>query len=213
MDVNPANMGAAEAGMGGLFGSALILAGGRGSRIGYDKKNLLINGKSVIGGLIEGLRGLFDEIIVSSNNGFDSKDVIVLPDVIGAGPLAGIYSGLTRCSSEYLYVIACDMPFVSSEYISFIKDKTAQSLCDACVAQKDDGFLEPFNSFWKKTCIEPVRAALEGGSYKILPLLKQLKLCVIPPGEVNQFSTTGRADLFFNINYSADLQAVKMQIG
>jgi molybdopterin-guanine dinucleotide biosynthesis protein A len=197
-----------------LFGSALILAGGKGSRIGYDKKNLLINGKSVIRKLIAGLRNIFDEIIISSNNGFDCngfdcKDIIVLPDDIGAGPLAGIYQGLKHCRSEYLYVIACDMPYLSVIYIEFIKRMTAYFLRDACVAQKDDGFLEPFNAFWGKSCAEPVRAALEKEAYKILPLLDQLDLCVIPPRMVKRFCAVG--DLFFNINYSADLQQANFQ--
>ncbi|MDR2096973.1 MAG: molybdenum cofactor guanylyltransferase [Spirochaetaceae bacterium] len=190
-----------------LFGSALILAGGSGSRIGYDKKNLLLNGKSVIGSLIAGLHDVFDEIIVSSNNEFKCKDVIVLPDLIGAGPLAGIYQGLTRCNSEYLYVIACDMPFISPDYIAFMKNALMPGgLCDACVAQKEDGFLEPFNAFWKKSCTGPVRAALESGVYKIGPLLKRLRLCVIPPDAVKRFCAIRQADLFFNINFGADLR-------
>jgi molybdopterin-guanine dinucleotide biosynthesis protein A len=187
-----------------LFGSALILAGGRGSRIGYDKKKLLINGKSVIGGLVARLRYIFDEIIVSSNNEFDCRDLTVLPDGIGAGPLAGIYQGLKSCRSEYLYVIACDMPYISADYITFIKTKTAHSLCGVCAAQRDDGFLEPFNAFWGKSCAEPIRAALESGAYKILPLLKRLDVCVIPPDDVKSFCA--ETDLFFNINYGADLQ-------
>jgi molybdopterin-guanine dinucleotide biosynthesis protein A len=187
-----------------LFGSALILAGGKGSRIGYDKKKLLINGKSVIGSLVTRLRDIFDEIIVSSNNEFDCKGITVLSDDIGAGPLAGIYRGLKSCRSKYLYVIACDMPYISADYITFIKNRTAHSLCDVCAAQRDDGFLEPFNAFWNKSCAESVRTALENGAYKILPLLKRLNVCVILPGEVKNFCA--KADLFFNINYSADLQ-------
>jgi molybdopterin-guanine dinucleotide biosynthesis protein A len=188
----------------------LILAGGRGSRIGYDKKKLLLNGKTVIDSLIERLHGIFDEIIVSSNTEFEHEYAMTLPDDIGAGPLAGIYRGLTRCKSGYLYVIACDMPFVSPAYIAFMKGRleTAAS-CDACVARSggDGGFLEPFNSFWGKSCIGPVRAALENGSYKILPLLKKLRLLIIDSAEARRFFDGAGGDLFFNINYASDLRA------
>ncbi|MDR2795214.1 MAG: molybdenum cofactor guanylyltransferase [Spirochaetaceae bacterium] len=186
-----------------FFGSALILAGGKGSRIGYDKKRLTLNGGSVMAELVTKLRHIFDEIIVSSNNEFEHENVTVLSDGIGAGPLAGIYQGLRRCNSEYLYVIACDMPFVSPAYIAFIKNKIEGGSYDACVA-RNGAFLEPFNALWGKSCIEPVRAALENGVYKILPVLKSLRLRVVGEDEVKRFSE--QRDLFFNINYAADLR-------
>jgi molybdopterin-guanine dinucleotide biosynthesis protein A len=187
-----------------VFGSALILAGGKGTRIGYDKKKLVLNGGSVMTELVGRLRSIFDEIIVSSNNEFEHENVIVLRDDIGSGPLAGIYQGLRRCNSEYLYVIACDMPFVSPDYIEFMKNKVENGgPCDVCLAQNGD-FLEPFNALWGKSCIDPVRGALEDQAYKILPLLKKLRLSVVKPDEVKRFS--GPCDLFLNINYDADLQ-------
>jgi molybdopterin-guanine dinucleotide biosynthesis protein A len=190
-----------------VFGSALILAGGKGTRIGYDKKKLTLGGNSVMAELVTGLRHIFDQILVSSNNEFEHEGVTVLRDGIGAGPLAGIYQGLRRCNSEYLYVIACDMPFVSPAYIAFIKSRIEDGgPYDACVA-RNGTFLEPFNALWGKTCIEPIRGALENGTYKILPLLKELRLRVIRSDEIKQFS--GPSDLFFNINYGADLQAAE----
>ena len=171
--------------------------------MGYDKKKLVLNGYSVMTGLVKRLRGIFDEIIVSSNNEFECENVSVLPDEIGSGPLAGIYQGLRRCGSEYLYVIACDMPFVSPAYIAFIKNKIERGgPFDACVS-RNGAFLEPFNALWGKSSIGAVRDALESGVYKVLPALKKLRLCVVEPDELKQFPDAG--SLFFNINYDADL--------
>ncbi|MDR3356637.1 MAG: molybdenum cofactor guanylyltransferase [Spirochaetaceae bacterium] len=187
-----------------FFGSALILAGGKGTRIGYDKKKLTLNGSSLMTDLIAGLRNIFDEIIVSSNNEVGDKNVTVLADEIGTGPLAGIYQGLRRCNSEYLYVIACDMPFLSPAYIDFIKNKIELGKSyDACVT-RNGNFFEPFNALWRKSCIGPIYGALEQGNYKILPVLKKLKLCVIREDEAKRFSDN--RDPFFNINYGPDLQ-------
>jgi molybdopterin-guanine dinucleotide biosynthesis protein A len=158
--------------------------------------------------LVNRLGALFDEVIVSSNNEFEHENVLVLKDEIGAGPLAGIYQGLKHCKSEYLYVIACDMPFTSSAYINFIKDKIERGggpqKYDVCAAQKDDGFLEPFNAFYGKGCLQTVRAALESGVYKIQPVLKKLRLCIIQSGELAE--NCPQSALFFNINYKTDLQ-------
>jgi molybdopterin-guanine dinucleotide biosynthesis protein A len=195
------------------FGSALILAGGKGSRIGYDKKKLRLNGGSVMAELVTKLGRIFDEVLVSSNNEFKYENVTALQDGIGAGPLAGIYQGLLNCKSEYLYVTACDMPFLSYSYIDFIKARIKEGChYDACVASKssDDGgvFFEPFNALWGKSCVDTIRAALENGVYKISPALKKLRLCVIQESEAKQFC--GQADLFFNINCGADLLAAEL---
>ena len=60
--------------------------------------------------IIQQLRGIFREVLISSNDPVKGRDV--LPDALGSGPMAGIYQGLLRCSSEYLYVIACAFIFV-----------------------------------------------------------------------------------------------------
>ncbi|GHV83045.1 putative molybdenum cofactor guanylyltransferase [Spirochaetia bacterium] len=185
------------------FGSALVLAGGIGSRIGYDKKNLEIAGEKLIDRTINTLSGVFDEIIVSSNNEFVRPNILTLKDKIGAGPLAGIYQGLTHCKSDYLFVIACDMPFLSVGYIRFLQEKLKNRICDAAVTRREDGFLEPFNSFYNKSCTVPIMEALRNESFKILPLLKKLNLEIIPPEEFKQFE---KGNLFFNINYKEDLE-------
>lgn len=189
----------------------MILAGGKGSRIGYDKKKLLLNDKTIISAQIERLGGIFDEIIVSSNNDFEYEAVTVLPDGAGTGPLAGIYQGLARCKSGYLYVIACDMPFVSPAFIEYMKLKVGEGggqRYDACVA-RSGGFLQPFNALWNKSCAGPVRAAMENGMYKILPVLKKLRLYVIESDEAARFFDDAGGDMFYNINYEEDLRAAR----
>jgi molybdopterin-guanine dinucleotide biosynthesis protein A len=156
------------------------------------------------------LGGIFDEIIVSSNNGFNCENMLVLPDVLGAGPLAGIYQGLRCCKSEFLYVIACDMPFISVDYINFMRDRLERGggarVYDVCAARRDDGFIEPFNALYGKSCLDAVCSALESGVYKIQPVLKKLSLCVISGGDIDAFRAGTRDCLFFNINYESDLQ-------
>jgi molybdopterin-guanine dinucleotide biosynthesis protein A len=162
------------------------------------------------------LRDVFDETIVSSNNEFECEGVAVLGDELGAGPLAGIHAALRHCRSEYLYVTACDMPFVSPAYIGFMRDKLIRengaARHDACVARREDGFLEPFNAFYGKVCVGPLRAALEEGAYKVQPLLEKLRLSVIPPAEVRRFREDAETDMFFNINYCTDLLAAEKYI-
>lgn len=193
------------------FGSALVLAGGKGSRIGRDKKELEINGVRIIDNLINTLCAVFNEVIVSSNTPFNRCNVTTVKDTVGSGPLSGIYEGLKICKSDFLYVIACDMPFVSLEYIDFLKTKiTGSSIrpIDACVMRRADSFLEPFNSFWNKSASTQIHTALQSSEYKILPLLKKLSILEITHNEAAAClaASNPKIDLFYNINYTEDLE-------
>ncbi|MDR1955327.1 MAG: molybdenum cofactor guanylyltransferase [Treponema sp.] len=192
-------------------GSALILAGGRGARIGYDKKKLELDGdgETVIAVLITKLRTLFPEVLVSSNTPFVHDHIVVLPDKLGTGPLAGIYQGLRYCHSAYLYVVACDMPFISLEYIRYMQEVMRQKPVDACVARRDDGLYEPFNSFFNKSCITPMYEALVRHEYKISTLLDRLRLHIIDLATMQAFN---QEDMFFNINAPADLDRAKRKV-
>jgi molybdopterin-guanine dinucleotide biosynthesis protein A len=199
-----------------LFGSALILAGGKGRRLGYDKKELVIGGARVIDQLIEKLRGVFDEILVSSNTPFFYDGITTLKDEVGEGPLAGIYQGLRACKSAYLFVTACDMPFLSLEYVACLKtiandpasppfDVCAAQVCAAhtSATQRDDGFLQPFNALYHKNSLPHIHQALLRGEYKIQPLFQRLHVHRIANETLKRFDENR---LFFNINHPEDLE-------
>ncbi|WP_228378668.1 molybdenum cofactor guanylyltransferase [Treponema endosymbiont of Eucomonympha sp.] len=185
-----------------LTGSALILAGGKSSRMGYDKKQLRLGGASVFESLVARLKTAFGEVLVSANEPLALPGVTALRDGIGSGPLAGVYQGLLRCGSDYLYVTACDMPFLSLDYIRHMQELIRRERVDACVARREDGRYEPFNSFFGKSCIPPLREALLRGEYKISLLLDRIHTHIVGAEAAKQF---GDADMFFNINYAADL--------
>jgi molybdopterin-guanine dinucleotide biosynthesis protein A len=171
--------------------------------MGYDKKNLELNGERVFDRLLTELRALFGEVLLSSNKGGEPRCIPVLRDEIGGGPLAGIYQGLRRCSSDYLYVTACDMPFVNREYIAYMRELLERETCDVCLARREDGRYEPFNAFYSTRCEEPIREALLKGEYKISLVLDRLRLCIIDAETTGCFN--GKA-MFFNINRAEDLE-------
>lgn len=190
-----------------LSGSALILAGGRGTRLGWDKKILTLDNINVLQSLIDKLAFLFDEVFLSTNDGAVYKGAITLKDEIGVGPLAGICRGLSVCKSEYLYVTACDMPFLSDEYIKYLKETIADKFVDACVARREDGFYEPFNAFYNKSALPVITEAIHSSRYGMNRILDQMKLHVV------EYSVTCRyagGNMFFNVNYKEDLQRLEL---
>lgn len=98
--------------------SALILAGGRGSRMGHVDKGLQpFRGLTMAGHVLERLRPQVAAIAINANQNLDAYrafDVPVWPDETTgfAGPLAGLEAGLRHCGTDYLVTAPCDSPFV-----------------------------------------------------------------------------------------------------
>jgi molybdopterin-guanine dinucleotide biosynthesis protein A len=191
-----------------LTGSALILGGGRGTRIGRDKKKLELGGVSVLESLVVRLKTLFDEVLLSSNDPVEIPGVTVLPDRIGEGPMSGIYQGLLYCASEYLYVLACDMPFINVAYIDYMRELIAREGMDVCIARHGDGKLEPFNSFYKKSCVAAMEEALSKGIYRIRLIFPELNIYTIDGETIEKFDPE---KIFFNINYKEDLELAEQK--
>ena len=107
-----------------LTDTAVILAGGKSTRMGFDKQQLKIGNKIIAEYIADKLSNDFSQIIVVSNKPhlYENTGLFVVEDEIkGYGPLAGLYTGLTYSKSKFIYLIACDMPNISLEFIRYMK--------------------------------------------------------------------------------------------
>lgn len=105
--------------------SALVLAGGRGSRMGNVDKGLQRFGPStMVEHVLARLRPQVGPVAISANRNLDAYrafGVMVLPDEPAdgvepfAGPLAGLETGLRHCATPYLLTAPCDSPFLPAD--------------------------------------------------------------------------------------------------
>lgn len=100
--------------------SVIILAGGKSSRLGKDKRQISLKNKSLIEYSIALARNVSDDIIISANDYLPNfEQYKVIPDIIkGAGPLQGIISSLQQIRNQKALVLTSDMPFLSNHLIS-----------------------------------------------------------------------------------------------
>lgn len=109
--------------------SAVILAGGRGQRIGSQNKGLiLVDNKPLIAHVIERLSPQIPRIVISANDDIDAYrkfGMPVIPDQNDdyAGPLGGIYSVMQAEDSEWLITVPCDTPLLPGNLV--------QRMCDS----------------------------------------------------------------------------------
>lgn len=192
--------------------TAIILAGGKSSRMGFDKQFLKFKGKYIIEMLIEQLRGMFNEIIIVTNkpDEYSQYNCILSEDEVkGFGPVAGINTGLKKSGSMYNYLIACDMPFLNADYIDFMKEqiKKQDREVDAVITKLGD-WIEPFNAFYSKRLIGKAEENIRLGKRKINSLLAGSDVLYISEERAREFSPGW--EMFINLNTLSDFKnAVK----
>lgn len=184
------------------FGTAIILAGGKSSRMGFDKQFLRIDKRRLMDSMINKLKKEFDEIIIVTNKpehyiGLGHK--ITMDILKDKGPLGGIHAGLNISSSQYALVMACDMPNVNLDYIRYMKEHVGEHGCTT----KYGGWIEPFCSFYSKDIIKDIETYLETGKRSINHLLQKLNINYMGEDVARRFSPNW--DMFLNLNTKDDL--------
>ena len=125
--------------------SALILAGGRGSRMGHVDKGLQpFRGMTMAGHVLQRLAPQVGAVAINANQNLDAYrafDVPVWPDETPgfAGPLAGLEVGLRHCATPYLVTAPCDSPFVPLDLAARLFDALEQEGADIALAVTQEG--------------------------------------------------------------------------
>ena len=191
------------------FGTAIILAGGKSSRMGFDKQFLEIDDSRIMDSLILKLEEEFDEIIIVTNKSEEYKDhpyKIVEDIIVGKGPLSGIHVGLKESSSYYAFVVACDMPNVNMDYIKYMKNIMENKDIHGCVTLLGNQ-IEPFHGFYCKNIIGQIEKQLANNMRSVNRLIKQLNFLEISEEEAKNFSSSW--SMFLNLNTEEDINKYK----
>ena len=198
--------------------SALVLAGGMGSRMGYREKALIdINGKPLIAFVIKNVEKVVENVIISVRDKMQGELLeAVLPGYRFAydaykniGPLAGILSGLGVCEDEYCFVAACDMPFINEKVVKLLFRKSEEY--DAAIPRREDGFIEPLHAVYRcKPMIRETKKAIESGETIILAPVFKLHVNYVGIDEIKEIDPELRT--FMNINTHEDIQELSKVI-
>lgn len=189
------------------FGTAIILAGGKSSRMGFDKQFLKIDQRRLMDSLINKLKKEFDEIIIVTNKpqyyiGLSHR--IISDRIKEKGPLGGIHAGLLETSSKYAFVVACDMPNINMDYVAYMKEAMVDDQLDGCVTNFMD-WIEPFSSFYSRDLVGDIEKHIASGRRSINSMLKDLNIRHIEEEDARRFSPNW--DMFLNLNTREELSA------
>lgn len=183
-----------------VFGTAAILAGGKSSRMGFDKQLLMEDDRRILEAVIETLKEEFSDVLIVTSRPelYDGMGVRLFRDEYqGKGPLAGVHAALSNARSRYVYLLACDMPVVNLPFIRHMKQQLLASETDICVCQRE-GRMEPFNTFYSRALLPDVIHRLETGNSSLFRFIYGNRSCVIAQEEAARFDK--ELSMFININ-------------
>lgn len=186
--------------------SAVILAGGRSSRMGENKLLLPLGDKPLIGHLINTLNNLFVESILVTDHphayqGFavrTTADLICCPE---KNSLAGIHAGLVAASQDYCLVVAGDMPFICPDVLKYLANRCDGY--DVTIIQEGVHF-QPLCAIYHKNCIPYMEKLLRRNHYKILDFFPDVRVTYVDSAELLFLDPNGMS--FFNVNTPVEYQ-------
>ncbi|HJW54607.1 MAG TPA: molybdenum cofactor guanylyltransferase MobA [Burkholderiaceae bacterium] len=156
--------------------TGLILAGGRGSRMGSVDKGLQpFRDAPMVLHAIMRLAPQVGTLMINANQNlgpYESFGLPVWPDQLAgfAGPLAGLQTGLAHCETDYLVTAPCDSPFLPPDLVARLGDALIAQDADLAVAvTEEDGRRQPHPVFClvKAALLPHLTAYLQEGGRKI----------------------------------------------
>ncbi len=186
---------------------AIVLAGGRSTRMGRDKASLAFGSGTLLSRVVSILAGVVDEIVIVARRGQAlpalepparvrgtvhvgrdvglTREAIARAPVIvhaydeveGRGPLGGLAPGLEALGAPVAFASACDVPFLSDAFVRLMFD----ALGDADVAIPEaEGRLHPLGAVYRRTVLPHVRALLAQDRLRPVFLLERVTHVKVP---------------------------------
>ncbi|MBW6536087.1 MAG: molybdenum cofactor guanylyltransferase [Mariniphaga sp.] len=177
--------------------TAVILAGGKSSRMGEDKGLVIYQGKPMVQYSIDACRELASEIFISAANPeyirFGYK---LFPDNFpGCGPIGGIEAGLTAAKTPGILVCPCDMPGINPEILKRILQNSKGK--NSVVATDGQGKIFPVLGWYSKTALPVIQNQIERGDFKLMALLNELRAETVVVAD---------DEALLNVNYPHELK-------
>jgi molybdenum cofactor guanylyltransferase len=184
--------------------SGVILAGGLSTRFsGENKAFLEIGGRRIIDAIYEIFASLFNEIIIVTNSPSDYLEfnADIVTDIFPVrSSLTGIHTGLFYATNPFIFVTACDSPFIRKALVESVIDGI-QPHISVVIPETLKG-MEPLFAVYSKDCLTVMEQQIKEDKLKIQRMFHRFKVKKIAESELRKKDP--ELISFFNINTAED---------
>ncbi len=192
--------------------SGIILAGGKSSRMKFNKAFAQITTLTAIEIIIKKFGDYFAETIIISNDPepYMHLGVPVFPDVYPRqGPVSGIHSALYHASNDEIFLLGCDVPFIELSVVDYMLRKLEKY---DSVVPRINLQLQPTSAVYHRKCLPLFTSCLENQRLKLIRIFKEeLNALVIQEEEFVRFGNP--REIFFNVNDPGALDIAREMAG
>ena len=201
--------------------AAVILAGGRSTRMGVEDKALMpLHGKPMIARVIERLRPQVEGIVISANGDLSRFSAFGLPAVPDAfegfvGPLAGLHAGMRWSeqnlpAARFIVSAAADTPFIPADLVARLSEGCGRDENTVALAASTAG-THPICGLWPVMLADGLERLLKNGkAAKMLDFADRFMRLNVPFDDV-VLPNGKTVDPFFNVNtpeHAAEAEAI-----
>jgi molybdopterin-guanine dinucleotide biosynthesis protein A len=199
--------------------TSIVLAGGKGTRLGKDKLLELVGGRPLLQRVVDSLGPISKRILVVIAQGqkcpplqATQTEVTTVPDIYpGRGALGGIYTGISASDSRRSLVMAADMPFLNPDLLQHLVSVATDF---DVVMPRINGQIEPLHAVYSRDCLPAIREQIESSQLQIRVFLDKVRVRYVEEAEIDRFDP--RHLSFYNVNTPDDLtkaQEIAAEIG
>lgn len=189
--------------------TAVILAGGRATRMGGTDKGLVqVNKRAMVEHVLDTLKPQVGALLINANRNPDSyRDFgypVIADELAGFhGPLAGIASAMRHADNSYLLVAPCDSPFLPADLASRLYQGLVDNDVDISVAHNGER-MQPVFALIKTSLLESLERYLQSGERKIDRWYEKHPMTTV------DFSD--KPETFLNINTPDDIRDIESRL-
>jgi len=180
---------------------------GEASRL-KDKPFRRVAGKPLFKHGWDVLSEVFDTVLIACVPSVEEKlkafNVPYVVDLEEAGPLSGIKAGFKALSSDYVFVVGCDMPLIRADVIHHLIPHVKD---DGLILKHDYGFTEPLHAFYAREKTVHEMDALLPKKRRVMDLVSRLNQLHYPAENLNGFDP--HLNFLRNVNTSVELRWVR----
>ena len=188
------------------FCSGVILAGGLSTRFSGEKKAFLgVGGRRIIDAIYDVFNSVFDEIIIVTNDPSDYLEwnANIVTDIFPVrSSLTGIHTGLFYSSHPFIFVTACDSPFIKKELVETVLNSIDPGI--SVVVPETSKGLEPLFAVYSRTCLPVMEHHIKEEKLKIQRMFHKFKVRKVAEEILRKKDPELMS--FFNVNTAEDLK-------